>query len=232
MLGQCSKCTEFCLNKVSIFKNLENSQKIDILKKIEHKKFKKGDVIFNEGDDSKSLFFISYGRMKLYKYTTDGKEQIISILSEGDFYGELDILKKSQYRVNASAITDCKICTITSRDFKELMTTRPELALAVIESLTERLTDAESLVRSLATNDIDARIAYLLSSLIDKYGEKVGDTIEIEMPLSREDMANYIGVARETISRKLKKFEKDGIIKLQGTKKIIILDQGYFYDYI
>ena len=225
MLGQCSRCTEFCLNRVSIFRNLENSQKIDILKKIEHKKFKKGDIIFNEGDDATALFFMSNGRIKLYKYTTDGKEQIISVLSDGDFYGELDILKKSKYRVNAKAITDCKICTVTSRDFKELMTARPELALAVIESLTERLTDAEGLVRSLATNDVDARIAYLLSSLIDKYGEKAGSNIEIQLPLSREDMANYIGVARETISRKLKKFEKGGIIKLEGTKKIIVLDQ-------
>lgn len=232
MLGQCSKCTEFCLNKVSIFKNLENSQKIDILKKIEHKKFKKGDVIFNEGDDSKSLFFISYGRMKLYKYTTDGKEQIISILSEGDFYGELDILKESKYRVNAKAITDCRICTITSRDFKELMSTRPELALAVIDSLTERLTEAEGLVRSLATNDIEARVAYLLVSLIDKYGEKKNNTIEISIPLTREDMANYIGVARETISRKLKKLEDEGIIKLAGNKKIIVLNREFFYDYI
>lgn len=134
-------------------------------------------ILFNEGDDAKALFFMSYGQIKLYKYTTDGKEQIINVLSDGDFFGELNILKKTKYRVNA-------------------------------------------------------RIAYLLRSFIDKYGEKVGDNIEINLPLTREDMANYIGVARETISRKLKKLEKEGIIKIVGTKKIIILDKEFFYDYI
>ena len=68
--------------------------------------------------------------------------------------------------------------------------------------------------------------------MIDKYGEKRNNTIEINLPLTREDMANYIGVARETISRKLKKLEDEGIIKLAGNKKIIVLNREFFYDYI
>ena len=102
------RCDDFCLSRVSIFKNLEGDQKVDVLKKIDHRQYKKGDVIFNEGDNSKTLYFMSSGKIKLYKYTTDGKEQIINVLSDGEFFGEFSILKNTNYRVNARAITDCK----------------------------------------------------------------------------------------------------------------------------
>jgi len=75
-------------------------------------------------------------------------------------------------------------------------------------------------------------MAYLLTDLIEKYGESIEKNISIELPLSREDMANYIGVTRETISRKLKKFEEEKLIKIVGTKKIIILDEEGLKEYI
>ena len=91
----------------------------------------------------------------------------------------------------------------------------------------------EQLIQNLATNDIDSRVAYLLSELCENYGVKEkNNTILIELPISREDMANYIGVSRETISRKLKKFEEEGIIILRGTKKIIVIDKEILDNYI
>lgn len=226
------RCDDFCLSRVSIFKNLEGDQKVDVLKKIDHRQYKKGDVIFNEGDNSKTLYFMSSGKIKLYKYTTDGKEQIINVLSDGEFFGEFSILKNTNYRVNARAITDCKICTLTSNEIRDIIAKKPEVSISIMESLAERLSEAESLARSLATNDVEARLAYLLTSLIDKYGVDKKDGIEITLPINREDMANYIGVTRETISRKLKKFEHEDIIKIVGNKKIIVLNREFFYDYI
>ncbi|SFU43766.1 CRP/FNR family transcriptional regulator, anaerobic regulatory protein [Clostridium sp. DSM 8431] len=226
------RCDDFCLSRVSIFKNLEGDQKVDVLKKIDHRQYKKGDVIFNEGDNSKTLYFMSSGKIKLYKYTTDGKEQIINVLSDGEFFGEFSILKNTNYRVNARAITDCKICTLTSNEIRDIIAKKPEVSISIMESLAERLSEAESLARSLATNDVEARLAYLLTSLINKYGVDKKDGIEITLPINREDMANYIGVTRETISRKLKKFEHEDIIKIVGNKKIIVLNREFFYDYI
>lgn len=230
--GCMRRCDDFCLSKVSIFKNLEEDQKVDILRKIDHRLYRKGDVIFNEGDHSKTLYFMSSGKIKLYKYTTDGKEQIINVLSDGEFFGEFSILKNTNYRVNARAITDCKICTLTSNEIREIISNKPEVSINIMESLAERLSDAESLARSLATNDVNARLAYLLMSLIDKYGIEKKEGIEVTLPLNREDMANYIGVTRETISRKLRKLESENIIKLVGNKKLIVLNREFFYDYM
>ena len=229
----CNNCRgELCASKVPIFENLNNEELLEVVNTINHKEYNKGDVIFTEGNVANTLYFINEGKIKLYKYTKDGKEQILHVLSEGDFFGELELIKPSKYGFNAKAIVDSKICTLTKDEMKDIMMGNPEIGIKVLEAVGERLSKVESLVQNLATNDVDSRMAYLLTDLMEKYGEVMEDNISIKLPLSREDMANYIGVTRETISRKLKKFEDEKLIKIVGTKNIIILDQEGLKDYI
>jgi CRP/FNR family transcriptional regulator len=229
----CNNCRgELCASKVPIFENLNNEELLKIVKTINHKEYAKGAVVFTEGNVANTLFFINEGKIKLYKYTKDGKEQILHVLSEGDFFGELELIKPSKYRFNSKAIIDTKICTLTKDEMKEIMMKNPEIGIKVLETVGERLSKVESLVQNLATNDVDSRMAYLLTDLMEKYGENIEKNISIELPLSREEMANFIGVTRETISRKLKKFEDEKLIKIVGTKIIIILDEEGLKDYI
>lgn len=229
----CNSCRgELCASKVPIFENLNNEELLEIVNTINHKEYTKGDVIFTEGNIANTLYFVNEGKIKLYKYTKDGKEQILHVLSEGDFFGELDLIKPSKYGFNAKAIMDSKICTLTKEEMKDIMMRNPEIGIKLLETVGERLAKVENLVQNLATNDVDSRMAYLIIDLIEKYGESKGDNISIVLPLSREEMANYIGVTRETISRKLKKFEDENLIKIIGTKNIVILDEEGLRDYI
>lgn len=229
----CNNCRgQLCASKVPIFENLNNEELLEIVKNINHKEYSKGDVIFTEGNISNTLYFINEGRIKLYKYTKDGKEQILHILSEGEFFGELELIKPSKYRFNAKSIVDAKICTLSKDEMKSIIMREPEIGIKVLEAIGERLSKIESLVQNLATNDVDSRMAYLLMDLMEKYGENIENSISVKLQLSREDMANYIGVTRETISRKLKKFEDEKLIKIVGTKNIIILDEEGLKDYI
>lgn len=229
----CNSCRgELCASKVPIFENLNNEELLEIVNTINHKEYTKGDVIFTEGNIANTLYFVNEGKIKLYKYTKDGKEQILHVLSEGDFFGELDLIKPSKYGFNAKAIVDAKICTLTKDEMKDIMMRNPEIGIKLLETVGERLSKVENLVQNLATNDVDSRMAYLITDLMEKYGESKGDNISIVLPLSREEMANYIGVTRETISRKLKKFEDENLIKIIGTKNIVILDEEGLRDYI
>ena len=237
MNNHCSNCCnncrgELCASKVPIFENLNNEELLDVVKTINHKEYNKGDVIFTEGNVANTLYFINEGKIKLYKYTKDGKEQILHVLSEGEFFGELELIKPSKYGFNAKAIVDSKICTLTKDEMKDIIMRKPEIGIKVLEAVGERLSKVENLVQNLATNDVDSRMAYLLTDLMEKYGEIMEDNISIKLPLSREDMASFIGVTRETISRKLKKFEDEKLIKIVGTKNIIILDEEGLKDYI
>lgn len=229
----CNNCRGgLCASKVPIFENLNKEELVEIVNKIDHKEFSKGDVIFTEGNIANTLYFINEGKIKLYKYTKDGKEQILHILSEGDFFGELELIKPSKYGFNSKAIEDAKICTLTKEEMKDIMMKNPEIGIKVLETVGERLSKVENLVQNLATNDVDSRMAYLIIELMEKYGENVEGNISVKLPISREDMASYIGVTRETISRKLKKLEDENLIKIIGTKTIIIIDEEGLKNYI
>lgn len=235
MENYCISCGKgSCVTNVPIFNNLDYDQLLNISQIMESVIYEKGNTIFTEGETGDTLYFIYEGKIKLYKYTKDGKEQILQILSDGDFFGELNLLKNSTYNFNAKAISNCKVCTLTNEQFKNIILERPEISIKVLEVIAERLSNMEELIQNLATNDIDSRVAYLLSDLCENYGVKDNNsnTILIELPISREDMANYIGVSRETMSRKLKKFEEKGIISLNGTKKIVIRNKEVLDKYI
>ncbi|NSB14372.1 Crp/Fnr family transcriptional regulator [Clostridium beijerinckii] len=229
----CNNCRGgLCASKVPIFENLNKEELVEIVNKIDHKEFSKGDVIFTEGNIANTLYFINEGKIKLYKYTKDGKEQILHILSEGDFFGELELIKPSKYGFNSKAIEDAKICTLTKEEMKDIMMKNAEIGIKVLETVGERLSKVENLVQNLATNDVDSRMAYLIIELMEKYGKNVDGNISVKLPISREDMASFIGVTRETISRKLKKLEDENLIKIIGTKTIIIIDEEGLKNYI
>lgn len=229
----CNKCSENnCAENVPIFKGLNSNELEELVKKIDSKEYKKNEVVFLEGTKAQTLYFVNKGKIKLYKYTKDGKEQILHILSEGDFFGELNLLRESEYGFSAKVIETSNICTLGNNDLKELLLNNPQIAIKILEVIGERLSKVESLAQNLATKDVLTRFAYLLLDLAEKYGRIDGQNINIDLPISREEMANCIGVTRETISRKLKIFEDERIIKIVGRKRIIIINKGKMENYI
>ncbi|MTI48715.1 Crp/Fnr family transcriptional regulator [Sporosalibacterium faouarense] len=232
-MANCERCTHnLCAKKVPIFSNLSRDELIEIIKMTGHREYKKGETIFLEGTDANTLYIINEGRIKLFKYTKDGKEQILHILSNGDFFGELNLFKDGEYNFNAKAIMETKICTLTKDKMKAIILDKPEIGLKILEVIGDRLSNVETLAQSLATNDVEARIAKLLLDLKEEYGKEVLKGTSLKLPITKGDMSNYTGVARETISRKLKKFEEEGIIELVGTKKIVIIDEEKLEDYL
>lgn len=233
MRDKCNDCKDkLCASKVAIFSNLSHQELIEIISMTGHKSFKKGETIFFEGKKADTLYLINKGKIKLYKYTKDGKEQILDILSEGDFFGELNLFKEGIYSLNANTVEATKLCTLTKEKMREIILKRPEIALKILEVVGERLSKLETLAQNLATNDVEVRIANLILDLKEKYGRNTSNGVEVKLPITREDMSHYAGVARETISRKLKKFEEEGIIKLIGNKRMIILDEEKLEEYI
>lgn len=224
-LHACEACTgKYCARKAPIFSILENEQLEEVMSSIIRRKYKKGQIVFFEGDVSDKFYIINGGKIKIFKYTKEGKEQILYILSEGDFIGYLSLLKKGKFDFNAEALEDVNVCMLTKDDFDKIVKKTPEISLRILENLHDRLVSLENLVQTLSTKDIEARIAGILKNFAKEFGREEAEGIVIEMPLSREEMANYIGVTRETMSRKLSSMEDDGLIELIGNKKIVIKD--------
>lgn len=140
----------------------------------------------------------------------------------------MSLLKKGTFQFNAEALEDTLICTIAKDDFDEIVTKNPEITLKILEVLHDRLKNLEGLIQNLGTKDVETRIASMLMGFAGDFGVESDDGIIIDLPLNREEMANYIGVTRETISRKLTSLQDEDAIELIGTKRLIIKNKAYF----
>lgn len=228
---QCEK--EPCARKVPIFSSLSCEDLCKVSSMIRHRKYQKGEALIIEEQASDTLYIIKSGHVKLLKMTPQGKEQILHILTTGDFFGELNIFNSDELsNFSAYALKDTDICMLTKDDMEQLIRNNPDISLKLLKTITKRLAHTENLAQSLATKDPEIRIAYMILELGHKYGKPDGSYIKINLPLSREEMANYVGVTRETISRKFGKFEQLGIIHSKGTREITICDVRKLNEYM
>ena len=230
----CENCNHrLCARKVPIFSFLSEEELTKIVDMTGHKSYKKGDMLCSEGDVSNTLFIINEGTVKISKLTKEGKEQIIHIYTSGEFFGELSLFSSNElYNFDVYAICDVKLCTLTKQDMDEILISNPQIALKLLQVLTNRLTQTENLAQNLATNDAEIRIAFMLLEFAEKYGIPTDLGLEIKLPINKEEMANYVGVTRETISRKLRAFEELGLISLIGNKILIIKQLDMLKSYV
>lgn len=222
----CERCRhKLCAGKVPVFSTLEERELNKVMDLIVRKRYDKGEMIVMEGSRPEALIIVSKGQAKAFRYTHDGKEQILYIFSEGDFFGEKNLLRDQAATYNVEALEETHICTIDKKNFQELLRKHPDIGLKIIEELCSRLERLENAVQSMGTKSIETRINSVLLEFSRKYGKSHPEGLLVELPLSREGIANYIGVARETVSRKLGNLQDEGVIRMLGNKKIIILDK-------
>jgi CRP/FNR family transcriptional regulator, anaerobic regulatory protein len=216
----CFTNEESCVSLVPIFNHLEKSQMEEIMSVTHSISYKKGEIIYRAGDQSDSLYIVNKGRVRIYRLSESGKEQLLRILNPGDFTGELALFNDTIHEAYASAMVDTSVCTVKRADFQNLLIKYPTIALKVMAEFSTRLEKAEKQTTRLATEKVDTRIALFLAECI----EEDSKNNEITLPMSKKDLASYLGTTPETISRKLLEFETLGYIKQISNKKIKILE--------
>jgi CRP/FNR family transcriptional regulator len=135
------------------------------------------------------------------------------------------LIREQASEVTVQAMEDTLLCMITKQDFQQLLTQFSDISLRIMEGLCSRLEKMEALVRKISPRDVDSRINVMLLELVQRYGRYHPEGVLVELPMNREEMANYIGVARETVSRKLSFLRDEGIIRIIGSKQLLILDE-------
>lgn len=224
-LCHCGHChDELCMHKVPIFSSLNEEELVKIADLITHREYKKSEMILFDGEKSEAIVIIHEGSAKAYKYTTDGREQILYVFSEGDFFGEQNLLTDKTATYSVEALQTVKTCMLSKTQFQHLLYQYPDIAIKIIAELGERMARLENAVQGMGVRNVDNRIGGILLEFAAKYGTKGKEGTLIQLPLSREGIANYLGVARETVSRKLGQLESDGVIRSVNNKSIIILD--------
>lgn len=223
----CGQCADkLCLQRIPIFSSLSENDLTRVTGLITHHIYKKGETLMLEGDKTDSIVIIHEGSAKAYKNTSEGREQILYVFTTGDFFGEQNLFRNQYMSYSVEALDTIRTCHLSKEDFQELLVKYPEIALKIIDELGSRMSRLENALQTMGVRNVDTRISETLLEFANKYGTKDKFGTIIRLPLSREGMANYLGVARETLSRKFSQLESDGVIKSLNNKEIQILNSN------
>ena len=206
------------LKYVPIFSELNNDTLEKISKLGIRKAFKKDSVVLFEHETGSALFVIVEGKVKVSRVSDDGKEVILTILGDSDFFGEMAILDGLSRSANVTAMEDSELFIIQRSEFLELLQNHPEVSVALLQELTQRLRSADMKIKSLSLKDAEGKVATVILQLADDVGMIKQGTVEIEKLPFQHDLANMAGTSRETISRTLHTFAKKGLVELDGSK--------------
>lgn len=217
--ADCSNCLS---SKYSIFRVLSKKE-IDLLKNNNVCiKYKKGEVIYKEGDEPNGLVCLCSGKVKIFKEGVGGRDQIIRMTNPVDFIGFRALFANDNYIASAVAIEDCSICITDKTILIKLIKANSELALLIITKLAKELGFSNKRTVSLTQKHIRGRLAESLLFLIKTFGYEY-DNKTIKVYLSREDLANLSNMTTSNAIRTLSSFASDGIIKIDG-RRISILN--------
>lgn len=213
-----------CVSKVPIFSSLGPEELMQVASMITHREYRKGETIFEQGDAPDSLIIVNQGSAKAFRYTPGGQEQILYIFDEGSFFGEQYLFSSQIATYHVQALEPLKVCMLSKADFDQLLYRYPDIAVKVIQELGKRMARLENALQSIGVRNLDARIGGLLLDFAEKYGSQTPEGTLVKLPLNREGMANYLGIARETFSRKMGQLESQGLIRSVDNKSILLTD--------
>ena len=209
------------LRNVPIFSDLKDSDLNIISDKMISRTYKKGQMILLEESQGETFFIIVSGAVKVTRLSDDGREVILAILGESDFFGEMSLLDGEGRSANIVANEDAEVLTLSRRDFLDCLETYPKIAIALLEELAIRLRKSDQHIESLSLSDSEHRIAITLIRFAQELGTiKQGDVKISNLPF-QQDIANMAGTSRETVSRTLKLLEEKDLIKKEGKDLII-----------
>ena len=211
------------LKSVALFKGLDDAALEGIEKLASSREFKKGDVLFLEGDEPEQLWFILDGEVKIFKEFASGKSAILGIFGRGSMVAEVAVIDGNPYPAGCQAVTAGRAATIKRNDALNIITTNPTVALRMMSGLGKKLRDLTGDLGSMSVQSVIRRLSRLLVKLAEKLGTVDGNSVEMELFLTRKDLAELIGTSFEVAVRGLRKLQDENLLEIRG-KKLIVRD--------
>ena len=186
------------------------------------KKVQKKEILFSDGEEARGFYVILSGKIKLYKVSAEGKEQILHIVSAPDAFAEAALFLEGSYPAFAEALTDCQLLFFPKRDFIRLIEKNPQLSINMIVTLSHYLKRFASLIEELSLKEVSSRVAKYLIDLQMKSTKEGKSPKEVELDLSKTQLALKLGTISETLSRTLGKMKVKGIIEVKKNRIFIL----------
>jgi CRP/FNR family cyclic AMP-dependent transcriptional regulator len=183
----------------------------------------RGDVLFAEGDEGDRLYVVTEGKIKLGRTSSDGRENLLSILGPGEMFGELSLFDPGPRTSTATSITATTLIGLGNSDLDPWIRRRPDVSIAMLRALARRLRRTNDNLSDLVFSDVPGRVAKALLDLARRFGVQGDEGIHVTHDLTQEELAQLVGASRETVNKALADFAHRGWIRLEG-KSVLISD--------
>lgn len=213
---------ERTLRSAALFARLTDEEMGALASRVTRRRFERGAFLFEEGDPCAGLFLVVSGKIRIFKLSSSGREQVLAVEGPGSSFAELPVFDGGNYPASASALETSEILFISRKDFQDFCREHPDVALKVIAVVGSRLRRLVAIIEELSFATVRQRLIALILRLAQT-GKASKEGVRVELTKSHQDLAAELGTVRELISRNLSRLQAEGFLEVDG-RKIIIKD--------
>jgi len=212
------------LRQLPIFSELDGTAIRQLAERCVARDFNAGRLLFTSGDTCRGLYVIDTGRVRIYRTSPDGKEQVLHIEGPGRAVAELPLFDGGTYPASAITAEPSRLIFLARDDFEAMYRTHPDVAQAIIRGLGKRLRHLVHVAETLAFHDVAARLAMLFVGYAERAGTKTPAGVELKIDRTQEELSLEIGTARESVSRAMRQLKRSGLIESLSRDRMRIPD--------
>jgi CRP/FNR family transcriptional regulator len=214
---------ETVLRKTPLFASLSGDEMRALRPRVTSKRYDRGELLFSEGDPCRGLFIVGRGKVRIFKLSPSGREQVLSMEGPGSSFAELPVFDGGNYPASAAASEEAELLFISRKDFQDFCREHPEVALKVIAIVGSRLRRLVGIIEELSFTTVRQRLIALILRLAQEGVTRTSGGVHIELTQSQQDLAAELGTVRELISRNLGRLQAEGFLDVNG-RDIVVKD--------
>jgi CRP/FNR family cyclic AMP-dependent transcriptional regulator len=207
---------ETVLRKTQLFASLTEQEMRALAARVIRKHFQQGALLFGEGDSCTGLFLVASGRIRIFKLSPTGREQVLAVEGPGSTFAELPVFDGGNYPASASASEDAEVLFISRKDFQNFCREHPEVSLKVLAVVGSRLRRLVGIIEDLSFTTVRHRLIALILRLAQAGGTSSKEGIRVELTKTHQDLAAELGTVREIVSRNLSRLQAEGFLEVDG----------------
>jgi len=211
-----SDAMEAVLRKTPLFAGLSEDEMLALRRRVSSKQYNRSEILFSEGDACRGLFIVGRGKVRIFKLSASGREQILSVEGPGSSFAEVPVFDGGNYPASAAATEEAEMLFISRKDFQDICREHPEVALKVIAVVGARLRRLVGIIEDLSFTTVRQRLIALILRLAEASSARSIEGVHVELTKSQQDLAAELGTVRELISRNLGRLQAEGYLDVSG----------------
>lgn len=216
------------IRDLSIFQSMPDEDLDAVLAMASVRQLPDGTAAFEQGAPATEFFALLHGRLKVVQTTPDGQQVVVRHVNPGDIFGIARAMRRPDFPATAVAVVDSLALAWPSSQWEAFIARSPVLALNALQTVGQRLQDAHARIRELSTEEVERRVAHALLRLVKQAGRKTDEGVQIDFPVTRQDIAEMTGTTLHTVSRVMTAWEGRGLVA-SGRRKVVVCDPHKLY---